>query len=221
MVNEEALIELEIILLTIIVTYHRDQLVKEWQPQQTWPPIFCVTLNKYAHLSSMAPSTNMATNLPWHPQQIWPPIFYGTLNKYGHKSSVAPSTNMATYLPLHPQQIWPPVFHGTLNKYGYLFFIAPSTNMATNHPCPSTNMATNRPWPPSTNMATIWPALSGHWLSCTGYWHYLLCMKWLMYGILLLHLSTFLGCLIYIFTFWKQNLTNDHGPPLYQIHILN
>ena len=39
-----------------------------------------------------------------------------------------------------------------------------------------------------------WPALSGHWLSCAGFWLYLLSMKWLMYGILFLHISTSLGC---------------------------
>ena len=67
-----------------------------WHPQQIWPPIFRGNLNKYGHLSSVAPSTNMATNLRCHPQQIWLPIFRSTLNKYGHQSSVAPSTNMAT-----------------------------------------------------------------------------------------------------------------------------
>ena len=39
-----------------------------------------------------------------------------------------------------------------------------------------------------------WPALSGHWLSCTECWLYLLRMKLLMYGTLFLHISTSLGC---------------------------
>ena len=79
MVNEEVLIEteLEIILLTIIVTYLRDQLVKEWQTQQIWPPIYGGTLNNNRHLSSIAPSKNMATNRPWRSQQIWP--LYGLM----------------------------------------------------------------------------------------------------------------------------------------------
>ena len=34
-----------------------------------------------------------------------------------------------------------------------------------------------------------WPALSGHWLSCTGCCQYLLNMKYLMYGLLSLLLS--------------------------------
>ena len=39
-----------------------------------------------------------------------------------------------------------------------------------------------------------WPALSGHWLSCTGRCQYLLNMKCLMYGLLFLQLCTSLGC---------------------------
>ena len=35
---------------------------------------------------------------------------------------------------------------------------------------------------------------SGHWLSCTGCYQYLLNMKRLMYGIMLLQLSNSLGC---------------------------
>ena len=38
-----------------------------------------------------------------------------------------------------------------------------------------------------------WPALSGHWLSCTRCWLYLLGMKWLMSGTLFLHISTFVS----------------------------
>ena len=39
-----------------------------------------------------------------------------------------------------------------------------------------------------------WPTLSGHWLSCNGCWQHLLNMKCLMYGLLLLYLSTSQGC---------------------------
>ena len=39
-----------------------------------------------------------------------------------------------------------------------------------------------------------WPALSGHWLSCGGYWLHLLSMKWLMCVTLFLYISTCLGC---------------------------
>ena len=51
-----------------------------------------------------------------------------------------------------------------------------------------------------------WPAaaLSGRWLSCTGCRQLLLNMKCLMYGLLFLHLSTFLGCFCPE-TFFLQN----------------
>ena len=39
-----------------------------------------------------------------------------------------------------------------------------------------------------------WPAFSGHWLFCAVCWQCLLSMKWLMFGILFLHLSTSLWC---------------------------
>ena len=44
-----------------------------------------------------------------------------------------------------------------------------------------------------------WPALSGHWLSCTGCCQYLLNMKCLIHGLLFLHLST-IDFLYIIFT---------------------
>ena len=44
-----------------------------------------------------------------------------------------------------------------------------------------------------------WPALSGHWLSCTGCCQYLLIMKCLIHGLLFLHLST-IDFLYIIFT---------------------
>ena len=34
-----------------------------------------------------------------------------------------------------------------------------------------------------------WRVLSGHWLSCTGFWHHLLYLTCLMHGLLFLHLS--------------------------------
>ena len=43
-------------------------------------------------------------------------------------------------------------------------------------------------------MACGWPALSGHWLPITGCWQYLVGVLWLMFGLLFLHLCTFLGC---------------------------
>ena len=42
--------------------------------------------------------------------------------------------------------------------------------------------------------ALWWPAISGHWLPCTGWCHHLLNMKCLMYGLLFLQMSTSLGC---------------------------
>ena len=57
-----------------------------------------------------------------------------------------------------------------------------------------------------------WPAHSGHWLSCTGCWQYLLGIKWLMYGLLFLYLSTSLGYFCPWISFWKMDWTCYHGP---------
>ena len=45
-----------------------------------------------------------------------------------------------------------------------------------------------------------WPAQSGNWLFCTGYWLYKLSMKWLMCWTLFLHISNSLGC------FWPRTI---------------
>ena len=50
-----------------------------------------------------------------------------------------------------------------------------------------------------------WPVLSEHWLSYTGCWRYLPSMKWLMYGILFLHLSTSPWCFCPRTIFAKKN----------------
>ena len=70
----------------------------------------------------------------------------------------------------------------------------------------------------------LWdPTLSGLWSSCTGCWHYLSNMQWLMYRLLLVYLSASLWCFcargIYVLT--KMDWTSYHGPPLYQGYILN
>ena len=39
-----------------------------------------------------------------------------------------------------------------------------------------------------------WPTFSGHWLFYNRCWLYLLSMKWLMCGTLILHINTSLGC---------------------------
>ena len=51
-----------------------------------------------------------------------------------------------------------------------------------------------------------WPVLSGHWLSCTGCYQYLLNMKWLMYWLPFLQLSTSLGCFLPRTFFLKKRI---------------
>ena len=61
-----------------------------------------------------------------------------------------------------------------------------------------------------------WPALSGHWLSCTGCWLYLLSINWLMCGTLFLHISTSLGCFSSMdYRYENTNWTGYLGPPQY------
>ena len=52
-----------------------------------------------------------------------------------------------------------------------------------------------------------WPALSGHWLSCTRCWLYLLSMKRL-YETLFLYISTFKGCFCSRTIFTKKGIDN-------------
>ena len=54
------------------------------------------------------------------------------------------------------------------------------------------------------------------------YWMFaLLCsLKWLMFGIIFLYLSTSLRCFCPWTIFLNNGLDNIHGPPLYQIYIL-
>ena len=48
------------------------------------------------------------------------------------------------------------------------------------------------------------PALSGHWLSCTGFWLYLISLKWFKHDILFQHLSVSMGCFCLRTNFSKQ-----------------
>ena len=64
-----------------------------------------------------------------------------------------------------------------------------------------------------------WPALPGHWLSCTGCWQSLLVMFWLfMFGMLFLFLTTSLRWLLSTdFAFRMTDWTCCHGPHLHAI----
>ena len=75
-----------------------------------------------------------------------------------------------------------------------------------------------------TDVGGGWPLeayLSGHWLSCSGCWQYLLNMKYAMYGILFLFYPSPCDVSVHELPFSKIDWTNCHGPSLYQIYILN
>ena len=65
---------------------------------------------------------------------------------------------------------------------------------------------------------SLWWPVSGRWLPCTGWCQYLLNMKCVMYGLLILQLSTSLRC--FGLSFWKTGWTIFRGPPLYHNYIL-
>ena len=64
-----------------------------------------------------------------------------------------------------------------------------------------------------------WPALSGHWLSYTGFGHYFE-LKILIMGYCFFNCPPLLDVSVHGLSFRKMDWNSFYGPPLYDIYIL-